>query len=37
MSFFARIRLDVNRERVEISAQEKGVEGDKSANSKKVD
>ncbi len=36
MSFFARIRLDVKRERVEISAQEKVI-GEGSADSKKPD
>jgi hypothetical protein len=36
MSFFARIRLDVKRERVEISAQEKAV-GEGSTDSKKPD
>ena len=36
MSFFARIRLDVKRERVEISAQEKAV-GERWADSTKPD
>jgi hypothetical protein len=36
MSFFARIRLDVKRERVEISAQEKAIGDDGSANTKKA-
>jgi hypothetical protein len=36
MSFFARIRLDVKRERVEISAQEKAV-GEGWADAKKPD
>jgi len=36
MSFFARIRLDVKRERVEISAQEKAIGDDGSANTKRA-
>jgi hypothetical protein len=35
MNLFARIRLDVKRERVEISAEEKAVEGNSSPNPNK--